>query len=59
MGALKDFSAEPLYDIDQEDVLIFLYKDVDSSGRTVVHQTSCPHIGTTSFQHCADKGMCC
>ena len=59
MGALKDFSAKPLYDIDQEDVLNFLiYKDVDNSGRTVVHHTSCPHIGTTSFQHCADKVVC-
>ena len=35
--------------IDDKDVLEFLiFKDVNDSGRTIVHRENCPHLGTAS-----------
>jgi len=35
-----------------------IFKDVNDSGRTVVHKDTCPYIGTTSLEHCTDKIQC-
>ena len=38
MQALKDFSKKEIYELDDTDVLDYLvYKDVNDSGRTVIH----------------------
>jgi len=38
MGLLKEFSGKQIYDIEDSDVLdILIFKDVNGSGRTVVH----------------------
>jgi len=45
--ALKTFASKEIFDLSDRDVLDFLiYKDVDDSGRTIVHFKSCPFIGT-------------
>ena len=38
------------------DFLIF--KDVDDSGRTVVHYRACPFIGTDNFLRCENPVLC-
>ena len=59
MEHLKQLSNKEIYDIDDKDVLEFLiFKDVNDSGRTVVHKDTCPYIGTTSLEHCTDKIQC-
>jgi len=46
MAWLKEFSGKQIFDIDDQDVLDFLiFKDVNNSGRTVVHHRACPNIG--------------
>ena len=35
-----------------------IFKDVNDSGRTVVHKDICPYVGTTSLEHCVDKIQC-
>ena len=43
MEPLKQISNKEMYDINDKDILEFLiYKDVNDSGRTVVHKDSCP-----------------
>ena len=38
MKALKDFSGKEIYDLDDMDVLDFLmHKDINDSGRTIIH----------------------
>ena len=50
MEALKTISNKEVYEINDEDVLKFLtYKDVNDSGRTVVHLSTCPNIGTKTI----------
>jgi len=59
MEHLKQISNKEIYEIDDRDVLNFLiFKDVNDSGRTVVHKETCPHLGTTSIQNCADSIQC-
>ena len=59
MEHLKQVSNKEIYDIDDKDVVEFLiFKDVNDSGRTVVHKDTCPYVGTTSLEHCADKIQC-
>ena len=42
MQALKEFSKKEIYDLDDQDVLDFLlFKDVNDSGRTVIHHEAC------------------
>ena len=56
MGFLKDFSGKQIYDIEDSDVLDFLIlKDVNGSGRTVVHHRACPRLGSASLEDCLDK----
>ena len=58
-GNLKLISNKEIYDLDDTDVLRFLiYKDVNDSGRTVVHHFTCPNVGTTSTQQCIDQVRC-
>ena len=48
---LKKISNKEIYEIDDRDVLHFLvFKDVNDSGRTVVHKETCPHLGTPSLE---------
>ena len=57
MGALKTFAGKQIYDLTDMDVLDFLiFKDVDNSGRTVVHFKACPFIGTDNF--CESSVLC-
>ena len=59
MGALKSFSGHQVYEITDMDVLDFLiFKDVDDSGRTVVHYRACPFIGTDNFLRCENPVLC-
>ena len=59
MEALKTISNEEFYDINDEDVIKFLiYKDVNDSGRTLVHHSTCPNIGTKTTEECVDKVKC-
>ena len=47
MENLKTVSNKEVYDLDEQDVLKFLiYKDVNNSGRTLVHHSQCPNLGT-------------
>ena len=57
--ALKTFASKEIFDLSDRDVLDFLiYKDVDDSGRTIVHFKSCPFIGTDNFHRCPNKMLC-
>ena len=59
MENLKSVSNKEIYDLDEEDVLKFLiYKDVNNSGRTLVHHSQCPNLGTKSNDDCLDKVKC-
>ena len=59
IGALKSFSGKQIYEITDMDVLDYLIlKDVDDSGRTVVHFKACPFIGTDNFLKCDDPVLC-
>ena len=56
---LKKISNKEIYAIDDRDVLHFLvFKDVNDSGRTVVHKETCPHLGTPSLEYCSDQIQC-
>jgi len=54
MEALKTISNKEVYEINDEGVLKFIiYKNVNDSGRTVVHLSACPNIGTkTTIEVC-------
>jgi hypothetical protein len=59
MEHLKQVSNKEIYEIEDKDVLEFLiFKDVNDSGRTVVHKENCPHIGTSAIQNCEDQVQC-
>ena len=59
MGFLKEFSGKQIYDIEDSDVLDFLIlKDVNGSGRTVVHHRACPRLGSVNHDNCLDKTRC-
>ena len=59
MENLKTVSNKEIYDLDAQDVLKFLiYKDVNDSGRTLVHHFQCPNVGTKSNDRCGDKVKC-
>ena len=59
MENLKLVSNKEIYDLDDKDVLRFLiYKDVNDSGRTVVHHYSCPNVGADNVQQCLDHVKC-
>ena len=59
MENLNMVSNKEIYDLDDQDVLRFLiYKDVNDSGRTIVHHYTCPNVGTDSTQQCNDKVKC-
>ena len=59
MGFLKEFSGKQIYDIEDSDVLDFLIlKDVNGSGRTVVHHRACPRLGSANLDNCLDKTRC-
>jgi len=59
MEHLKKISNKEIYDLDDQDVLRYLiFKDVNNSGRTIVHKESCPFLGSSSMQKCADQVQC-
>ena len=51
MENLKLISNKEIYELEDNDVLRFLiYKDVNDSGRTVVHHFMCQNVGTETTQ---------
>ena len=59
MEALKMFSKKEIYDLDDQDVLDFLiFKDVNDSGKTIIHHRACPYTGTLSLDSCPDLVKC-
>jgi len=59
MEDLKKISNTEVYDLDDQDVLKYLiFKDVNDSGRTVVHKASCPLLGSSSVEKCVDQVQC-
>ena len=59
MDHLKQISNKEIYEIEDKDVLEFLiFKDVNGSGRTVVHKNASPYLGTSSTERCEDKVQC-
>ena len=55
MKALKDFSGKEIYDLDDMDVLDFLmFKDINDSGRTIIHHRACPNVGNLILETCPD-----
>ena len=59
MQALKDFSKKEIYDLDDKDVLDYLmFKDINDSGRTIIHHHACPNVGNSSLQDCPDLVKC-
>ena len=59
MQWLKDFCGKQIYDIEDKDVLDFLiFKDINNSGRTIVHHNACPNLGLKSLDFCTDKVKC-
>ena len=56
---LKNHARKEVWDLNEEDVLNFLiFKDVDSSGRTVVHHHDCPNLGSQEISSCKDGVRC-
>jgi len=59
MKALKDFSGKEIYDLDDMDVLDFLmFKDINDSGRTIIHHHACPNVGNLTLETCPDLVKC-
>ena len=59
MAFLKDFCGKEINDITDKDVLNYLiFKDVNNSGRTIVHNRACPYLGGNSLQECIDPVKC-
>ena len=59
MRSLKEFSGKEIYDLDDMDVLDYLmYKDINDSGRTIIHHHACPNVGNLSLQSCPDLVKC-
>ena len=54
MENLKLISNKEIYELEDNDVLRFLiYKDVNDSGRAVVHHFMCQNVGTAMFRSCS------
>jgi len=52
MEHLKLISSKEIYDIDDKDVLkFFIFKDVNDSGRTIVHKNTCLLWGNLLWMH--------
>jgi len=59
MKFLKDYTGKHIFQLDDKDVLNFLvFKDVNDSGKTVVHHRSCPNLGIANIKDCSDKDLC-
>ena len=59
MSYLKDFCGKEIYDITDTDVLNYLiFKDVNNSGRTIVHNRACQFLGSESLKLCTDSIKC-
>ena len=59
MNFLKDYVGKHIFQLDDKDVLNFLvFKDVNDSGKTVVHHKSCPNLGMSSLNECGDSNLC-
>ena len=59
MNFLKEFCGKEVYDITDKDVLNYLvFKDVNNSGRTIIHHKSCPFLGSQTLQQCRDSVKC-
>ena len=59
MDHLKQISNKEIYEIEDKHVLEFvIFKDVNDSGRTVVHKDACPYLGTSSIERCEDNIQC-
>ena len=59
MRALKEFSNKEICDLDDQDTLDFLvYKDLNNSGRRIIHHHACPNVGNESLQACPDHLKC-
>ena len=57
--ALKDFCGKEVYDITDTDVLNYLiFKDVNNSGRTIVHNRACQFLGSETLKSCKDPIKC-
>ena len=57
MQALKEFLKKEMYDLDDKDVLDYLiFKDVNDSGRTIIHHHECPNVRNLSLQNSAPTG---
>ena len=57
---LKDFTnIKQIYEIDDKHVLDFvIFKNVNNSGRTLVHHRACPNVRVTNLNSCVDKVRC-
>ena len=59
MKSLKEFSGKEIYDLDDMDVLEYLTdKDVNDSGRTIIHHPACPNVGHLLSQASPDLVKC-
>ena len=59
MQALKHFSKKEIYEMEDWDVLDFLMcKDVNDSGRIIIHYHACPNVGNTTLEACPDLVKC-
>ena len=59
MSYLKDFCGKEIYDITDTDVLNYLiFKDVNNSVRTIVHNRACQFLGSETLKLCADPIKC-
>ena len=59
MKFLKQYAGKHIFQLDDKDVLNFLvFKDVNNSGKTIVHHRSCPNLGLSNINQCLDKDLC-
>jgi hypothetical protein len=59
MSQLAARVGKKLHNIEDEDVVDYLiHKDMNSSGRTVVHGDSCPFLGSPDVSNCSDQVLC-
>ena len=59
MKWLKDFCGTQIFDIEDKDVLDFLiFKEINNSGRTIVHHNACPNLGLKSLDSCTARVKC-
>ena len=55
MDNLETVLGREIYDLAGQDVLKFLiYKDVNNSGKTLVHHSQCPNLGLKTNADCLD-----